>query len=114
MKTRLVLVWLLGASFAAPASAGRGLATEHVVAAARGCGMKGVTIQAAGRGKFYVEWAPGTTTVTFSRGPPSARQAQDDKAFVEANLRRWDCLVRWGRKWRLKIEWGVPDLIIYD
>jgi hypothetical protein len=74
--------------------------------------MKGVTIQSGGRRRFYVEWTRGTVQVTFSDGPPSTAQQRDEKAFIDSNLRRWDCLVKWGRKRGIRMEWGAPQIVV--
>ena len=113
VNKRFLLAGLVVAGIARPEVAAALPRLEQVVAASRGCGMKGITIQSGGRRKFYVEWADGTTQVTFSSGPPSAAQKQEEKAFIDSNLRRWDCLKKWGSKRGIKMEWGAPR-IIYD
>lgn len=87
---------------------------DHVVGAARTCGMQGVTIRRSGPRKFSVGWTPGTTTVTFHQAPLPAELERELDGRVKENLRRWDCLVRWGEQRRIRIEWALPDPIIYD
>lgn len=109
----LGLVLTIFSEMAAGASVPR-RTTDYVVAAARTCGMQGVTIRRSGRRRFSVGWTPGTITVTFHLAPLPAEIERELDGRVKENLRRRNCLVRWGKQRRIKIEWELPHDIIYD